>query len=418
MAIIGVDALKKELDGESGGYISVAGDDGMNLAVALAGVDNYLCDSIESYTHIIFKHIADSVAIFEITNASPIVLGDNETDRMYLSDGYGSTSQGKFSLFSALAVRLLLKDIARDKCYGVSENDFVTDMLLRINGLSTDSSDANPLSKSELKRLVKSNFKPYFNRDIDFAVSTALPKEEFSIPIVICGQGNSDGFSLVNYEHPDDTISTSPERLYDLRDTLNTLLAVASYISENGSELGKLREDYSDIKKKAYSHIQRKGVYFQAMFYDPSDLADREIDTLFRKGDDEILRMVDKFKGDIDSCLKSMKDVYYEPFIRGSMIARYDPIKSIDPVKAMSVDISVEDNSFIRMMRNILSGFYGDGNGNYSVYTEVLGRELVFDNPTFANSVPLKISFPDECVHHDKQSKSTEVELKLEFEIR
>lgn len=418
MAIIGVDALKKELDGESGGYISVAGDDGMNLAVALAGVDNYFCDSIASYAHIIFKHIADSVAIFEITNAFPIVLGDNETDRMYLSDGYGSTSQGKFSLFSALAVRLLLKDIARDKCYGVSENDFVTDMLLRINGLSTDSSDANPLSKSELKRLVKSNFKPYFNRDIDFAVSTALPKEEFSIPIVICGQGNSDGFSLVNYEHPDDTISTSPERLYDLRDTLNTLLAVASYISENGSELGKLREDYSDIKKKAYSHIQRKGVYFQAMFYDPSDLADRNIDTLFRKGDDEILRMVDKFKGDIDSCLKSMKDVYYEPFIRGSMIARYDPIKSIDPVKAMSVDISVEDNSFIRMMRNILSGFYGDGNGNYSVYTEVLGRELVFDNPTFANSVPLKISFPDECVHHDKQSKSTEVELKLEFEIR
>lgn len=417
MAIIGVDVLMKKFGGESGGHIYVVGNDEMNLAVELAGVDNYFCGSIASYTHVIFKHIADSVAIFEITNASPIVLGDDETDRLYLADGYGSTSQAKFSLFSALAVRLLLKDIARDKCYGGSETDFVTDMLLRINRLPTDSSDANPSSKSELKRLVKTNFKT-FNSDIEFAVSTALPKEEFIIPIVICGQGDSDGFSLVNYEHPDDTISTSPERLYDLRDTLNTLLAVASYISENGSELGKLREDYSDIKKKAYSHIQRKGVYFQAMFYDPSDLADRNIDTLFRKGDDEILRMVDKFKGDIDSCLKSMKDVYYEPFIRGSMIARYDPVKSIDPVKAMSVDISVEDNSFIRMMRNILSGFYGDGNGNYSVYTEVLGRELVFDNPTFANSVPLKITLPEGCVHHDKNSKSTEVELKLEFEVR
>lgn len=417
MAIIGVDALMKELDGESGGYISVAGNDEVNLAVALAGVDNYFCDSIASYAHIIFKHIADSVAIFEITNASPIVLGDNETDRMYLEDGYGSTSQAKFSLFSALAVRLLLKDIARDKCYGGSETDFVTDMLLRINGLSTYSSDANPSSKSELKRLVKTNFKP-FNRDIDFAVSTALPKEEFSIPIVICAQEDSDGFSLVNYEHPEDTISTSPERLYDLRDTLNTLFAVALYISENVGELGKLREDYSDIKKEAYHHMQRKGVYFQAMFSDPCDFADRNIDSLFRKGNDEILRIAEKLKGDIASCVKAMKDVYYEPFIRGSMIARYDPVKSIDPVKAMSVDISVEDNSFIRMMRNILSGFYGDVNGNYSVYTEVLGRELVFDNPTFANSVPLKITFPEECVHHDKQSESTEVELKLEFEIR
>ena len=417
MAIIGVDALKKELGGESGGYISVAGNDGVNLAVALAGVDNYFCDSIASYTHVIFKHIADSVAIFEITNASPIVLGDNETDRMYLEDGYGSTSQAKFSLFSALAVRLLLKNNARDKCYGGSDTEFVTDMLLRINGLSTDSSDANPLSKSELKRVVKSNFKP-FNSDIDFAVSTALPKEEFRIPVVICARGNSDGFSLVNYEHPEDTISTSPERLYDLRDTLNTLFAVASYISENVGELGKLREDYSDIKKEAFHHISRKGVYFQAMFSDPCDFADRNIESLFRKSDDEILRIAEKLKGDIASCVKSMKDVYYEPFVRGSLIARYDPIKSIDPVKAMSVDISVEDNSFIRMMRNILSGFYGDGNGNYSVYTEVLGRELVFDNPTFANSVPLKITFPEECVHHDKQSESTEVELKLDFEIR
>lgn len=417
MAIIGVDALKKELDGEPSVHISVAGDDGMNLAVALAGVDNYLCDSIASYAHIIFKHIADSVAIFEITNSSPIVLGDYETDKMYLADGYGSTSQAKFILFSALAVRMLLKDTSRDKCYGGSETDFVTDMLLRINGLSTDSSDDNPSSKSELKRLVKNNFKP-FNSDIEFAVNTALSKEEFNIPIVICAQGNSDSFSLVNYEHPEDTISTSPERLYDLRDTLNTLLAVASYISENGSELGKLREDYSDIKKEAYHHMQRKGVYFQAMFSYPSEFADRNIDTLFRKGDDEILRIAEKLKGDIASCVKSMKDVYYEPFIRGSLTARYDPIKSIDPVKAISVDISVEDNSFIRMMRNILSGFYGDGNGNYSVYTEVLGRELVFDNPTFANSVPLKITFPEECVHHDKQSKSTEVELKLEFEIR
>lgn len=418
MAIIGVDVLMKKFGGESGGHIYVVGNDEMNLAVELAGVDNYFCDSIASYTHVIFKHIADSVAIFEICNTSPIVLGDDETDRMYLEDGYGSTSQAKFSLFSALAVRLLLKDIARDKCYGVSETDFVTDMLLRINGLSTDSSDDNPSSKSELKRLVKSNFKPYFNRDIYFAVNTALSKEEFNIPIVICAQGNSDSFSLVNYEHPEDTISTSPERLYDLRDTLNTLLAVASYISENGSELGKLREDYSNIKKKAYSHIQRKGVYFQAMFSDPSDLADRNIDSLFRKGDDEILGIAEKLKGDIASCVKAMKDVYYEPFIRGSLTARYDPVKSIDPVKAMSVDISVEDNSFIRMMRNILSGFYGDGNGNYSVYTDVLGRELVFDNPTFANSVPLKISFPDECVRHDKNSKSTEVELKLEFEVR
>lgn len=417
MAIIGVDVLMKKFGGESGGHIYVVGNDEMNLAVELAGVDNYFCDSIASYTHVIFKHIADSVAIFEICNTSPIVLGDDETDRMYLEDGYGSTSQAKFSLFSALAVRLLLKDIARDKCYGGSETDFVTDMLLRINGLSTDSSDANPSSKSELKRLVKTNFKP-FNSDIEFAVSTALPKEEFIIPIVICGQGDSDGFSLVNYEHPDDTISTSPERLYDLRDTLNTLLAVASYISENGSELGKLREDYSDIKKKAYSHIQRKGVYFQAMFSDPSDLADRNIDSLFRKGDDEILGIAEKLKGDIASCVKAMKDVYYEPFIRGSLTARYDPVKSIDPVKAMSVDISVEDNSFISMMSNILSGFYGDGNGNYSIYTEVDGRELVFDNPTFANSVPLKITFPDECVHHDKNSKSTEVELKLEFEVR
>ena len=417
MAIIEVDALKKELDGESGGYISVAGDDGMNLAVALAGVDNYLCDSIASYTHIIFKHIADSVAIFEITNASPIVLGDDETDRMYLEDGYGSTSQAKFSLFSALAVRLLLKDIARDKCYGGSETDFVTDMLLRINGLSTDSSDANPSSKSELKRLVKTNFKP-FNSDIEFAVSTALSKEEFIIPIVICDQGDSDGFSLVNYEHPDDTISTSPERLYDLRDTLNTLFAVALYVSENGSKLGKLREDYSNIKKEAYHHISRKGVYFQAMFSDPCEFADRNIDTLFRKSDDDILRIAEKLKKDIASCVRAMNDVYYEPFVRGSLIARYDPIKSIDPVKAMSVDISVEDNSFIRTMRNILSGFYGDGNGNYSVYTAVLGRELVFDNPIFANSVPLKITFPEECAHHDKQSESTEVELKLDFEIR
>lgn len=417
MAIIGVDALKKELGGEPGGYISVVGNDEVNLAVALAGVDNYFCDSIASYVHVIFKHIADAVAIFEITNASPIVLGDNETDKMYLADGYGSTSQAKFSLFSALAVRLLLKDNARDKCYGGSDTEFVTDMLLRINGLSTDSSDANPLSKLELKRVVKSNFKP-FNSDINFALSTALPKEEFSIPIVICARGGSDGFSLVNYEHPEDTISTSPERLYDLRDTLNTLFAVASYISENVGELGKLRENYSDIKKEAYYHISRKGVYFQAMFSDPCDFADRNIDSLFRKSDDEILRIAEKLKGDISSCVKSMKDVYYEPFVRGSLIARYDPIKSIDPVKAISVDISVEDNSFIRMMRNILSGFYGDGNGNYSVYTEVLGRELVFDNPTFVNSVPLKITFPEECVHHDKQSESTEVELKLDFEIR
>ena len=49
----------------------------MNLAVELAGVDNYFCDSIASYTHVIFKHIADSVAIFEICNTSPIVLGDD-----------------------------------------------------------------------------------------------------------------------------------------------------------------------------------------------------------------------------------------------------------------------------------------------------------------------------------------------------
>lgn len=417
MAIIGVDVLMKKFGGESGGHIYVVGNDEMNLAVELAGVDNYFCDSIASYTHVIFKHIADSVAIFEITNASPIVLGDDETDRLYLADGYGSTSQAKFSLFSALAIRMLLKDTGRDKCYGGSDTEFVADMLCRINGLPTDSYNDKPSSKVELKRVVETNLKP-FNRDIEFAVKTALSKEEFSIPIVICAQGDSDVFSLVNYEHPEDTISTSPERLYDLRDTLNTLLAVASYISENGSELGKLREDYSDIKKKAYSHIQRKGVYFQAMFSDPSDLADRNIDTLFRKGDDEILRMVDKFKGDIDSCVKAMKDVYYEPFIRGSLTARYDPVKSIDHVKAMSVDISVEDNSFISMMSNILSGFYGDGNGNYSIYTEVDGRELVFDNPTFANSVPLKITFPDECVHHDKNSKSTEVELKLEFEVR